>query len=477
MHPRRSVAARVGKYELVRQIATGGMAEIFLARAVGIADFEKVLVLKRILPTFTGDARLVRMFLDEARVAATLRHSNIVQVFEVGQEGDSFYFTMEFVHGADVRRLVRRVREAGARIPLEHTVAIAIEAAAGLHHAHERRGPDGLPLGLVHRDVSPSNLLVGFDGAVKLADFGIARATLEKQDAERAVMGKAPYMSPEQVLGQPLDRRSDVYSLGVVLHELVTGDRLWQGDNDLDVMRRIADETPAAPSTRAGTPAELDRIVLRALERDRAERYATAEELRADLETFARGYGLFLSRAELARWMEECFHDELEPWLEAQRTGVSLSSFATASIGTPLSPGETATTVGSPADSVATVAIRPARRRGRRWLIAAATATAAAVLAAVLWMWPAGDEEGTTPPSAIEASEALPAPASPTTPSPAAPAVAEPTVVEPPPSPAASAPAPARSRRSRAGRKPRSKTPRPAKRRGIGDDSRLEVFP
>ena len=458
MHPPRSAAVRVGRYELLRHLATGGMAELFLARAVGIADFEKLLVLKRILPQHAADALFIRMFLDEARLAATLHHSSIVQVFEVGRAEGTYFFTMEFVHGRDLRQVFQR---SAGTVPLEHALGIVIEVAAGLHHAHEKRGSDGMPLGIVHRDVSPSNLLVGFDGAVKLGDFGIARATLAKQADAGTAAGKAPYMSPEQVLELPLDRRTDIFSLGVILHELLTGKRLFRG-SDAEVMERIAQEEIAPPSSLADVPPELDQVAARALARDRAARYATADELRADLEACARGRGLYFSRAALSSWMADLFADEVEGWIEAQRTGVSLESYATSSIGRSMDAVVLEVEDEAP---IADAAPPAARRSLRRALVAGAVALALAATAlAAIRLSSEEEEPAVASPPAAEMAPAVPvAPAKEVVT-----ADSPPTADEPPPPPAAK-----RARK----RRPPARTSRPRRDPADDDDARLEIFP
>ena len=220
--------ARIGKYEVVHRIATGGMAEIFLVRAVGIYGFEKYVVLKRILPQHAASEEFVKMFLKEARVAASLDHANIAQVHDIGEAGGSTFFTMEYLHGEDLRHIVRYLDSRALRLPLEHALSIVIGAAAGLHFAHEKKGPDGRSLGIVHRDVSPANIVVTYDGGVKLVDFGIAKLATDPELSQRyALKGKLAYMSPEQLHNLPVDRRSDVFSLGIVLYEITTHARLF----------------------------------------------------------------------------------------------------------------------------------------------------------------------------------------------------------------------------------------------------------
>src|SRR6185436_8888651 len=214
---------KLGRYELIRRLAVGGMAEIYLARlpGVGLEGFEKLVVIKRILPQHALDPELLRMFLDEARLSATLTHPHVTEVYDFGTDGEAPFFAMEYVLGSNLRELMKAH---AAPLPLAQAVGIVAAAAAGLHYAHEKRGPGGEPLHIVHRDVSPSNVLVSYDGAVKVSDFGIAKWTLQRtQTQEGALKGKFAYMSPEQCRGKPLDARSDVFALGTILYELTTG--------------------------------------------------------------------------------------------------------------------------------------------------------------------------------------------------------------------------------------------------------------
>ena len=312
--------ATLGSYELLRRLACGGMAEIYLARARGIEGFEKVVVLKRILPQFAQNSDFVGMFLDEARLSATLQHPNIAQVHDIGQWNGSYFFTMEYVHGQDVRGILQAVVQQHRQVPLAQALTIIAGAAAGLHAAHEKRGFNGRPLKIVHRDVSPSNVLVSYDGGVKLVDFGVAKAA-QRQTETRAgtLKGKIAYMSPEQCLGQELDRRSDVFSLGILLYELTTARRLFKGDAEFAVMQRIVNEdVPPPSSVIPGYPAALEKIVMRALQRDRGERYPTAQELQLDIEHFAGAQRLSLSQVMLARFMNGLFADRLREEAEVR---------------------------------------------------------------------------------------------------------------------------------------------------------------
>src|SRR4051812_3501912 len=270
----------IGRYEPIRRLAVGGMAEIYLARllGVGIEGFEKLVVLKRILPQHALDPELLRMFLDEARLSATLSHPHVTEVYDVGTDGDTPFFIMEYVHGANLRQMQHRARAradgAGPPVPLEHAVGIVAAAAAGLHYAHERVGPGGEPLNIVHRDVSPSNVLVSYDGAVKVSDFGIAKWAFQRtQTQDGALKGKFAYMSPEQCRGQPVDRRSDVFALGTILYELTCGVAPFRAATDFEILGQIVAGAPAAPvwsSSQHGEqpyPPALAAIVMRALAR------------------------------------------------------------------------------------------------------------------------------------------------------------------------------------------------------------------
>ena len=194
------------------------MAEIYLAKARGIEGFEKLVVLKRILPQHADSEDFIRMFLDEARLAATLHHPNIAQTYDIGTEGGSYFFTMEYVHGEDMRNILKTCARTRKGLPLDHSITMVLGTAAGLHHAHEKLASDGSPLNIVHRDVSPSNVLVTYDGAVKVVDFGIAKAATHRAESRvGSLKGKIAYMSPEQCRGEKLDRRSDVFAIGILL--------------------------------------------------------------------------------------------------------------------------------------------------------------------------------------------------------------------------------------------------------------------
>jgi serine/threonine protein kinase len=289
------------------------MAELYLAKAVGVAGFERPCVLKLVLPHLTEDAEFLDMFLSEARLAATLDHSNVVHVTDIGEVDGEFFFVMEYVHGRDVRSLLRASNP--GTIPLQAALTIAHGIAEGLHYVHERRDATGRFLGLVHRDVSPSNVMVSYDGAVKIVDFGIAKATELRHATRTGVLkGKVHYMSPEQCEGHGVDRRTDVFALGILLYEMTTGRPLFTGTNDYYVMSRIVRSVFARPrEVDPAYPPELERIVLRALARDPKERYLSAQAMQLDIEAYAHTAGIALSARALSETMHDVFGDAPPP--------------------------------------------------------------------------------------------------------------------------------------------------------------------
>jgi eukaryotic-like serine/threonine-protein kinase len=401
----------VGKYTIVRRLGAGGMAELLLARAVGPAGFSKEVALKKILPNHAGDRDFVEMFLDEARIAARLNHPNIVQIYDLGESDGVYFIAMEYVHGFNVYELLREAARRGERVPIDVALGIVLAASEGLGFAHAQRGEDGQPLGLVHRDVSPHNILVSYEGAVKVCDFGIARAAGRLHHTEHGgVKGKLSYMSPEQALGQAIDRRADIYSLGVVLHELLTTRRLFGGG----VNPRLADpkarvDVPRPSEFAPGLPNALDAITMRALAFHANERYATCEALRDDLERAALALGAPTSAARraslLTAWFPEraagggaadtTFDDGQMP----TRTPSSLSSTSPGRVVPPFdaeltptpTPQRTRITTAPEARTASGASARRGSSRGRRgtwaraWSMIAADARTVSARAAV-WL-------------------------------------------------------------------------------------------
>ena len=301
------------------------MAEIFLARSRGMANFGRYVVLKRILPERGADEHWIEMFLDEARLVAQLQHPNIAHVFDLGRLGEGYFFTMEYVHGANMREVLVRCSQRGRRLPLATAVGVGVGAASGLDHAHSRRDAEGRPLGIVHRDVSPSNLMLSYEGVVKLVDFGVAKALSRSSVTQSGtVKGKISYLSPEQCRGRPVDHRSDIFALGIVLYEMATTKRLYRRGSDFETMTAIVTESPEPPSRyNPEISASLDEVILRALAKDPGRRQQTAGELLEELEDIAQREGLPISNTHLRRQMRELFGDQPEPW-RALEAGVAL---------------------------------------------------------------------------------------------------------------------------------------------------------
>jgi serine/threonine-protein kinase len=299
-----------GRFLLVERLAVGGMAEVFAAVERG-DPAGRLYAVKRILPTLAEDRELVRMFLDEARLVVQLDHPGIVPIHELGKLGAGYYIAMDYVAGRDLRAVAGAFRRRGERLPLEIAAHVVSRAADALDHAHRGRAADGAELRVVHRDVSPANVLVGFDGTVRLIDFGIAQAAHRRAGGAAVLRGKFGYMSPEMVRGLPVDRRSDVFALGVVLHELLSGERLFTAPTELAVMERVrAAEVPPPSAANAAVGPRLDAIVLRALAREPEGRFAWASELRDALAPWASRAAPD-GGAALARLMAETFPDGL----------------------------------------------------------------------------------------------------------------------------------------------------------------------
>lgn len=307
---------RFGKYTLLRLIALGGMAELFLALQRSVAGFEKLIVVKRVLPHLAKDESFIEMLLAEARIAATLNHPNVAHIYDVGQADNRFYIAMEHIHGEDLRSLVRQMKKEGVTaFPLEHALAIVLGCCSGLAYAHDKRDLDGEPMGIVHRDVSPQNILVTFQGDVKLVDFGIAKAGVGAMEdtGSGQLKGKVPYMSPEQAQGLNLDNRSDIFSLGIMLFELCTGRRLFRGKNEMETLRKIVeDEYPRPRDLNPHLSQRLEEIILRSLEKNVERRYQNAREMQADLEDYIRAEQLKVSALSLGSWMQELFREKLD---------------------------------------------------------------------------------------------------------------------------------------------------------------------
>src|SRR4051794_27554403 len=307
-----------GKYYLLDRINVGGMAEVWRAKAFGVEGFERLLAVKRILPNIAEDEEFITMFIDEAKIAVQLNHANIAQIFDLGKVDDSYFIALEFVHGKDLRGIYDRCKqkpvEGMPNMPIAQACFIIMKACEGLDYAHNKRDVQGKELHLVHRDVSPQNVLISYEGEVKLIDFGIAKAAGKMSKTQQGILkGKFGYMSPEQVRGLPLDRKSDIFSLGIVLYELLTGERLFIGESDFSTLEKVRNVEILPPSTyNRKIPDELERIVLKALAKDVEDRYQNGIDLHDDLQAFMYSAGEFYSRKDLASWMKRTWAQELE---------------------------------------------------------------------------------------------------------------------------------------------------------------------
>jgi eukaryotic-like serine/threonine-protein kinase len=306
--------SHLGRYQVLGKLATGGMAEVYLALSGELSGFRTLVVVKRILPHLAANHEFIRMFLDEARIAALLDHPNVVRIIEVGHDGAEFFLVMELVQGKPLSAVVRKA--AKEKSPLTPALAayVVAQAANGLGYAHNLVDSEGRPLGVVHRDVSPQNILVSFEGAVKVIDFGIVRALGRvSQTNPGGLKGKIEYMSPEQASSEEVDQRADVFALGVVLWEALTGKHLFRRETELATMRAIVDEPIPPPSDVMPVSPQLDAIVMRALKKKRADRFQTAQEMALALERYAFAAEGF-SPLQLATYLKGLFDTEFAQW-------------------------------------------------------------------------------------------------------------------------------------------------------------------
>ena len=303
-----------GKYWLLERVNVGGMAEVFKAKAFGVEGFERIVAVKRILPNIAEDKDFIDMFIDEAKLAVQLNHANIAQIFDLGKVDDSYFIALEFILGKDLRAIFDRCRGAGDPMPISMACFVTMKVCEGLDYAHNKKDTAGREIGLVHRDVSPQNILCSYEGEIKIIDFGIAKAAGKDAKTQAGILkGKFGYMSPEQVRGLPIDRRSDLFSVGIVLYELLTGERLFAGESDFSTLEKVRNVEILPPSTyNRKVPEELERIVLKILSKDPEDRYQSGAELHDDLQAFIYTAGEFYSRKDLASWMKRTFSAEIE---------------------------------------------------------------------------------------------------------------------------------------------------------------------
>jgi tRNA A-37 threonylcarbamoyl transferase component Bud32 len=446
----RTETAWTAKYELLCPLAVGGMAELHLARVRDQEHGEQLAVIKRLRRELAFDHQFVTMFLDEARLASTLRHPNVVEVLEVVHEGDQCYIAMEHLHGHDLRDTMARVTGRRQHLRFDQALAIARSVAVGLHYTHERTGADGQPLRIVHRDVSPHNVFLTYAGDVKIVDFGVAKAATQLSRTRTGVLkGKVAYMSPEQATGQPLDRRSDVFCIGILLWEMTTGQWLYHKSTELDTLNAVARERPPRPSRRVPEyPRELEKVVMKTLARSRDERWATAGELVEAIDELARRRNWSLEGSLIGELVAKEFSEEVAAWRTARARGISLGDHLTAQRECAVVPPSddeiesgTATAIGTPR-----LRERGGSRRTRwsgrtglvRWLTAALCTAVVGVAAA----WAVTAHHGAAPelPAPAPGSSTASAPVHPGPPSSPPPVASPPALLSPPP--AASSPPP-----------------------------------
>jgi len=408
--------AQIGRYQVVGHLATGGMAEILLGKVHGPSGFERPVVIKRILPNLVKQQSFVDMFLDEAKVVARIQHPNVVHVHELGREEGELYLVMEYLEGETVLNLLRRSKRVGK--PLHPALAghIVAKAAAGLHAAHDLKDESGELVRLVHRDVSPHNIFVTYTGDVKVLDFGIAKHDERSTNTEAGQLkGKFPYMSPEQCLGKDVDRRSDIFSLGIVLFELLTGKRLFARDTSLMTMQAIVNGEASSPRRyNPECPESLAQVCMKALKTDPAHRYQTAADMRRDIVAAVRKMSFEdIPEEALGMQMQDIFHDRYEEKVELLRrvgSGSQITNVPMAEVDISVSlPG--VASQNAKVDPTTPFSVQSKARGRDGWPVAWTVAVAAAVLLGVgvgLGVAFGGGSDGTAPVAAAPAPETTP---------------------------------------------------------------------
>src|SRR4051812_30541084 len=310
---------RLDRFELIAELASGGMATVFLARLSGVAGFQRLVAIKRLHPHLAREPEFVEMFLDEARLAARIHHPNVVPIQEVGESDRGYYLVMDYIEGDTLARVLAKAAKAQTKVPYGVTIRILLDVLAGLHAAHQMKDDHGVPLEIVHRDVSPQNILVGVDGVARVVDFGVARAASRLSTTRSGQLkGKLAYMAPEQARGATIDRRADLFSCGIVLWEALAMKRLFKGDGEAETLNRVLyDVIPAPSSARADIPKSLEAICMKALERDVDKRFATAQDFAEELEKAARALSFVGSVRDVASCLENVVGTEITQQREA----------------------------------------------------------------------------------------------------------------------------------------------------------------
>jgi serine/threonine protein kinase len=312
-----------GQYYLMEKIAQGGMAEIFKGLSYDVHGIKKTVCIKKILPNIAASKEFIDTLIDEAKIAVSLSHGNIAQTFDLGKVGEDYFMVMEYVEGRTLSQIFRRCKREGTFIPIPHLCYFISEVLNGLNYMHGRKDERGKNMGIVHRDISPQNIMISYSGTVKIIDFGIAKARIKVGNTDSGILkGKFAYMSPEQARGDPLDHRSDIFSLGIIFHELLTGERLFKAEENRDTLRNVRKaKVPTPSSLRPELPPELDEIVLRALSKDRRERYPFASEMHDELIKFLYTTYPEFKPADVTTFLTELFKDDLMKAGEEKEAG------------------------------------------------------------------------------------------------------------------------------------------------------------
>jgi serine/threonine-protein kinase len=315
------------RFELIAEIASGGMATVYLARLSGVGGFQRFVAIKRLHPHLAGDQEFVQMFLDEARLAARLHHPNVVPILEIGMSDQGYYLVMEYVEGDTLARILARSAQAGRMLPPQVSLRVCLDSIQGLHAAHEMKDDDGQPLAIVHRDVSPQNILIGMDGSARITDFGVARATTRLSTTRTGQLkGKLAYMAPEQAKGGNVDRRADVFAMGIVVWECLAQKRLFKGEGEADTLNRVLYEPiPSLKQANPDVPDSLEQVVMKALDRDPEKRWATASDLGDALEKAAVEAKLVGSHKEVAAHVESVLGTDISAQRDAVRAWLARS--------------------------------------------------------------------------------------------------------------------------------------------------------
>lgn len=385
-----------GRFELLIEMGHGGMATLYLARIQGPSNFEKLLAIKKIHAHLAAEDAFVRMFMDEARLAAKIHHPNVATTFDMGRIENSYFIAMEYVHGQNLTDVLKATVRDHPRFPWPIAARIVSDTAAGLHSAHELKNVDGKLLGVVHRDVSPQNILISYDGIVKVVDFGVAFAAEKlEQTSAGTIKGKASYMSPEQACGLPIDRRTDVFALGIILWESVCFQRLFRQETEGATLLKVRNADVAAPrSINPEVPADLEKVILKALAKEPDDRYRTAEELSEAIEQVLVAHGQVVASKHVAKMLDGLFHDRKE--LKDQQIKEALANATVMPLKGVGMRGSDTMSMARISEASLSAAAQLPPPKSRLWLWALATvgvALAAAALAIVL-VRPFGGDRG-----------------------------------------------------------------------------------